>query len=734
MTLKTTTLGVKGMTCASCAVTVKKAIEKTPGVTNSNVNLATNKATFTFDPTLTSVEEIAKNVSKTGYSLELNIGKETDELVLAKKRLIIAIALMIPETILMIIDMVNPLAIPHIDLLSVILAFPLIFVAGFSIIKTAFKALIHGNMNMDLLITIGTLASFATGIMKIAGMNISNFAFIGGMIMFFQLLGKYLEALAKGRASRAVKSLLEWGAKTARIIVDEQEVEVDVSSLEIGDVMVIRPGEKIPTDGVIIEGETMIDESMTTGESMPVLKNLNDGVIGGTINQMGSIKVKVTKVGEDTFLSQLIKLVEEAQGSKVPIQEFADRITSYFVPIVLLLSIAVFLLWFFFPEAGKNLITWGAKFIPWINPGLNRVSMAIFASIATLVIACPCALGLATPTALMVSGGLGAKNGILIRNGEAIETMKEVDTIVFDKTGTLTAGKPVVADMFDLTENKTGFRLLASLENYSEHPIAKAIVEKAKNEKTELMAVEGFTAIPGTGVRGSIEGKNYFAGKPKEVLNENSSSKELEDFVDKLESEGKTVIILKESDKLICAVGVMDTIKDDSKNLIDMIKTFNIKPVMLTGDNKATANFIARKAGIDTIFAEVLPKDKLDIVKKLQQEGHIVAMVGDGVNDAPAIKQANVGIAMGSGSDIAIEAGDIVLIKGNLANVLKAIKLSRATFRKIKQNLFWALFYNIIAIPIASIGFLHPIIAEIAMAFSSINVVTNSIRLNKVNL
>ena len=467
---------------------------------------------------------------------------------------------------------------------------------------------------------------------------------------------------------------------------------------------------------------------------MPVLKKLNDEVIGGTINQMGSIKVKVIKVGEDTFLSQLIKLVEEAQGSKVPIQEFADRITSYFVPIVLLLSIAVFLLWFFFPEAGKNLITWGAKFIPWINPGLNRVSMAIFASIATLVIACPCALGLATPTALMVSGGLGAKNGILIRNGEAIETMKEVDTIVFDKTGTLTAGKPVVTDILDLTENKTGFRLLASLENYSEHPIAKTIVEKAKNEKTELMAVEGFTAIPGTGVRGSIEGKNYFAGKPKEVFNENSGSKELEDFVDKLESEGKTVIILKELDKLISAVGVMDTIKDDSKNLIDMIKTFNIKPVMLTGDNKTTANFIARKAGIDTIFAEVLPKDKLDIVKKLQQEGHIVAMVGDGVNDAPAIKQANVGIAMGSGSDIAIEAGDIVLIKGNLANVLKAIKLSRATFRKIKQNLFWALFYNIIAIPIASIGFLHPIIAEIAMAFSSINVVTNSIRLNKVNL
>ena len=734
MALKTTTLGVKGMTCASCAVTVKKAIEKTPGVINSNVNLATNKATFTFDPTLASVEEIAKNVSKTGYLLELNIGKETDELVLAKKRLIIAIALVIPGTILMIIDMVNPLAIPHIDLFSVTLAFPLIFVAGFSIIKTAFKALIHGNMNMDLLITIGTLASFATGIMKIAGMNISNFAFIGGMIMFFQLLGKYLEALAKGRASRAVKSLLEWGAKTARIIVDEREVEVDVSSLEIGDVMVIRPGEKIPTDGLIIEGETTIDESMTTGESMPVLKNLNDGVIGGTINQMGSIKVKVTKVGEDTFLSQLIKLVEEAQSSKVPIQEFADKITSYFVPIVLLLSISVFLLWFFFPDTGRNIVTWGAKFIPWINPSLNRTSMAIFASVATLVIACPCALGLATPTALMVSGGLGAKNGILIRNGEAIETMKEVDTIVFDKTGTLTIGKPTVTDIFDILKDKSGLSILASLENYSEHPIAKAVVEKAKNEKIELLPVENFTAIPGIGVKGSIKGEKYFAGKPKEIFNNNSTPAELGNFVNKIESEGKTAIILMRSNKLICAVGVADTIKDDSKNLIDTIKMLNINPVMLTGDNKTTANFIARKVGIDTILAEVLPKDKLDIVKELQEKGHIVAMVGDGINDAPAIKQANVGIAMGTGSDITIEAGDIVLIKGSLGNVLKAIKLSRATFKKIKENLFWALFYNIIAIPIAAIGFLHPVIAEIAMAFSSINVITNSIRLNRVNL
>jgi len=732
MTEKTTTLDVKGMTCASCAITVKKAIEKTSGVVNANVNLATNKATFTFDPDITSIDEIAKNVSKTGYALEVNIGKEVNEFIVAKRKMILAFALIIPQTILMVIDMVNPLAIPYIDLISIILVFPIIFIAGFAIIKTAFKALIHGNMNMDLLITIGTLASFTTGFMKIAGLDIANFTFIGGMIMFFQLIGKYLEALVKGRASRAIKNLLELGAKTARIIVDGQEVEVDASSLDIDDIMVIRPGEKIPTDGVIVKGETTIDESMATGESIPVQKQVNDEVIGGTINQMGSIKVKVTKVGEDTFLSQLIKLVEEAQGSKVPIQEFADSITSYFVPTVIALSIGVFLAWFFFPESGKNLITWGAKFIPWINPSLNRVSIAIFASVATLVIACPCALGLATPTALMVSSGLGAKNGILIRNGEAIQTMKEVDTIVFDKTGTLTAGKPVVTDIFDLSEDESLFKVLASLENYSEHPIAKAVIDKAKNEQIELLPVENFTAIPGMGVKGSINGESFFAGKA--TINEISNREEIKELVNKLESEGKTSIVLIKDEKIICIVGVADTIKENSKELILMIKKFNLNPVMLTGDNRAAANFIASKVGIESVFAEVLPKDKLDIIKELQKEGHIVAMVGDGINDAPAIKQANVGIAMGSGSDIAIEAGDIVLIKGSLANVAKAIKLSRATFRKIKQNLFWALFYNIIAIPIAAIGFLHPVIAEIAMAFSSINVVTNSIRLNKVNL
>jgi Cu+-exporting ATPase len=734
MANKTTTVPVKGMTCASCAVTVKKAIEKTPGVTEVNVNLATNKVMFTFNPTMTSVDEIAKNVSRTGYSLELNIGKESDEFVLARKRMFLALVLIIPDTVLMIIDMVNPSAIPYIDFISLLIAFPLIFVAGFSVMQIAFKALIHGNTNMELLIAMGTLASFSTGIMKIAGINIANFAFVGGMIMFFQLLGKYLEALAKGRASKAIRSLLELGAKTARIIVDEQEVEVEVNTLDIDDVMIIRPGEKIPTDGVIIEGETTIDESMATGESIPILKKIGDEVIGGTINQMGSVKVKVTKIGENTFLAQLIKLVEQAQGSKIPIQEFADRITTYFVPTVLIISAAVFLLWFFFPDGGKNIVTWGARFIPWINPQLNRISMAIFASVATLVIACPCALGLATPTALMVSSGLGAKNGILIRNGEAIQTMREVDTIVFDKTGTLTVGKPILTDILDLTENGSGLKILASLENQSEHPISRAIIEKAKEEKIELTQVEDFTAIPGAGVKGSIGKENYYAGKPEEKLNENSEFKEISVFVNKLQSEGKTVIVLKHEEKPILAAGVADIIKNDSKNVIDIIKSFKINPVMLTGDNRVTANFIAEKAGIKNIFAEVLPKDKLEIVKKLQEEGHIVAMVGDGINDAPAIKQANVGIAMGSGSDIAIEAGDIILIKGNLGNVTKAIKLSIETFKKIKGNLFWALFYNIIAIPIASIGFLHPVIAEIAMAFSSINVITNSLRLNRINL
>ncbi len=756
--VKTTIAEVKGMTCASCAISVKKAIKNTPGVIETSVNLATNKATISYDPAIVSLEVIFKNVSKTGYSLGFEIEKEDSELKSSKIRLIASLIFLIPLTLIMIPEMMGKLMIPYMDLIDLAISFVLIFVIGFPIVRRAIKSLLHGNTNMDLLITLGTFASFATGVMKVLGVQTANFAFVGGMIMFFNILGKYLEALAKGRASRAIKSLLELSAKTARIIVDGKEVEVEVNALDVGDIMVVRPGEKIPTDGLIVEGETIVDESMATGESMPVTKGVNEEVIGGTVNQLGAVRVKVTKVGENTFLSQLIKLVEEAQGSKVPAQEFADKVTTYFVPIVLVVSLLVFLFWFFFPEGGKAILLWGLHFIPWINPNLNRFSMAIFASVATLVIACPCALGLATPTAIMVGSGLGAKNGILIRNGKAIEIMKDVNAIVFDKTGTLTEGRPRVTDILDFTNDSSGFTMLCSLENLSEHPIARAIVEKGSSEGVTFESVKDFVATPGKGVQGIINGKSYYAHRPGESLTEvaqsnsvnppgeivdkpaeedcrlQKSNRRFKQTIKKLESEGKTVVILSEDNHPICVAGVQDTLKKESKAVIDEINRLGIVPIMLTGDNKQTAQRIAQELGIEKVIAEVLPKDKINVIKSLQTEGMVVAMVGDGINDAPAIKQADVGIAMGSGSDIAIEAGDIVLFRGNIANVPKAIRLSKATFKKIKENLFWALFYNLIAVPLAAMGLLHPIIAEIAMAFSSINVVSNSLRLNKIKL
>lgn len=727
--VKTKTLEVKGMHCASCAVNVKKAIENTPGVIDANVNIATNKATITYDPSQADLQLVLKNVEKIGYSLSLEGEKENSDYLKAKKRIIASLAIMIPSFGLMLLEMTGLTMIPFMDYIDLVLSFAMIFVIGYEVQKRAFKSLIHGSTNMDLLIALGTIASFATGVMKVFGLNITNFSYVGAMIMLFHLLGKFLEETAKGRASRAIKSLLELGAKTARIIADEKEVEVDVSELDVGDIMVVRPGEKIPTDGVVIEGFTSIDESMATGESIPLNKSAGDPVIGGTINQSGLVKVKATKVGDATFLSQLIKLVEEAQGSKVPIQEFADRITAYFVPVVILISVLTFGFWFIFPETGKHIAVWASTFIPWVNPSLNRLSYAIFSSVATLVIACPCALGLATPTALMVGSGLGARNGILIRNGEAIQTMKDVTTVVFDKTGTLTKGEPKVTDIFEY--EKESFKIFASLERNSNHPIARAIADRANKENVKLLEVNEFLESPGQGVTGKIENRNFSATKisDKHSLNNNTLS-----IVESLEENGKTVVALFRNKNVLGIFGISDTPKENAKEIIAKIKNTGLEVIMITGDNNRTAHSIARELSIDKVFAEVLPQDKINIVKQLQQAGKVVAFVGDGINDAPTIKQANVGIAMGTGTDIAIEAGDIVLVKGNLENVIKAINLSRATFTKIKQNLFWALFYNIIAIPIAAMGLLHPAIAEIAMAFSSINVVTNSIRLSKIKI
>jgi len=479
---KRVTVEVEGMTCASCALTVKKAIESTDGTSDVDVNLVTNSATFSYDPDIITILDIQKNVKKVGYSLKLNLEEENKELKNSKKLLLLSIVFLIPISILMIIEMFKIFMIPYMDIFETILSIPLILIIGFNIHKRAFISLFNGVINMDLLISIGTLASLSTGFLKIFGIPISNFSFVGGMITFFFLFGKYLESLAKGRASKEIRSLLEVGAKKARIIIDNEEVEVKINELDIGDLMVIKPFEKIPTDGLIVKGSTIIDESMVTGESNEVAKKEGDEVIGGTINGNGRIVVKVTKNQNETFLANLIKLVEEAQNTKVPVQNLADKITTIFVPSVLIISLLSFLFSYFMYDTSIKILLEASRFLPWINPQLNRISLSIYSLVATLVIACPCALGLATPTAIMVSSGISAKRGIFIRNGEAIQRMKDVTTIVFDKTGTLTYGKTEVVDVIDFTKDKDGFKILASLERYSSHILGKSIVEKYKKE------------------------------------------------------------------------------------------------------------------------------------------------------------------------------------------------------------------------------------------------------------
>ena len=555
---------------------------------------------------------------------------------------------------------------------------------------------------MDSLIALGTVVAYGTGILSYY-MDVTSFAGVSGMIMTIFITGKYIESRAKGRASGEIKKLIEMGAKTAIVIRNKEEVEIPIEEVLMGDVMVIRPGEKIPTDGVVTKGSSSVDESMVTGESLPVDKLVKSKVIGATINQDGILYVKATKIGKDTFLSNIIKLVEEASGAKVPIQKLADKVTNIFVPVILVISLITFLAWMFIIEAG-----------------LGR---SIGVAISVLVIACPCSLGLAVPISLTVGSGMGAKKGILIRKGEAIQTMKEVKTIVFDKTGTITKGRPEVADYYSLRSKKHLFELAGSLEKLSEHPIAKAIV-KGANLKTYL-PVKNFKTIRGKGLEGVIKGKNVIIGTEVLMKERKISIKNFDKKLEMFEENGETTMIVAEDGEAIGVIGVADTIKDDSVSAIKKLHRLGYKTVMITGDNKRTAKAIAKEVGIDEAIARVLPGDKSRRVEELQKTG-MVAFVGDGINDAPALKQANVGIAIGTGTDIAIEAGDIVLANGSLEGVVQAINLSKATFSKIKQNLFWAFFYNIVAIPLAVGGILNPVVAEFAMALSSITVVTNA--------
>ena len=722
--MKKIKLSIQGMHCASCASNVERITKKIQGVKNTQVSLMTNSAMIEADDTV-SEQNIKQAVSKLGYqvtSISTEFDNNTEnhenhnyqehqhdkspeekEIKSWKTKMILAWIFTIPIAILMLSERLLGMSIlpesimPYVIL---ILAFPVIFIFGFKTIRSGIRGFTSLYFNMDSLIMLGTVIAFATGI---AGffIEIQDFSGISAMIMAFFLTGKYIENKARGNASKEIKKLLELGAKNATVIRNNQEIILPIEQIQLGDIIIVKPGEKIPTDGIVTKGESSVDESMITGESMPIDKNKGNNVIGATINQDGILYIKATKIGKDTFLAHIIKLVEEAQGSKVPIQRLADKITSIFVPSILVLSALTFGGWFYFTD----------------------LSRAIGVAVSVLVIACPCALGLATPTALMVSSGMGAKKGILIRKGEAIQTMKEVSIVVFDKTGTITKGKPEVREIFSKVKESSLLETSASLEKLSEHPIAKAITNYA-NLKT-YKQVKQFKVMRGRGLQGIIGTKKIIIGNTTLMKQEKINLKSFENKINEFEDKGYTTMIIAENKKAIALIGVADAIKDDSIEAISKLNNAGFRTVMLTGDNERTARAIAKQAGIVEVISNVLPEDKAKKVEQLQQSG-MVAFVGDGVNDAPALKQANVGIAIGSGSDIAIEAGDIVLTNGSLLGVVSSIKLSRATFSKIKQNLFWAFAYNIVAIPIAIAGVLNPVIAEIAMAASSITVVTNA--------
>ncbi len=725
---ETTRLKIGGMKCASCAINVEKSLKGVPGTKDTAVNLASETATVTYDPQVTDPESLKRAVEASGYKAEPEeaLTGGIDEAKLARKRMFTGWAFAIPVIAVMLLYMFGIWRSTSAQVLMVILTLPVLFYAGGTVYVSAWRSARHLAPNMDVLIALGTLASLVTGILRLAGMPVESYASVAAMIMAIHLTGRSIEASAKGKASDAVRKLLELAARTARVVTDEGEREVPVSELKVGDLFIVRPGEKIATDGVIESGHTSVDESLATGESMPVEKKMGDGVIGSTINQEGTITVRATKVGNETFLARVAEAVRQFQEQKVPVQKFADRVTSIFVPVVLGIAAITFLMWLFVPQLST---------LSWVNPQVSSLTLAIFATVAVLVISCPCALGLATPTAVMVGSGVGARLGILLRGAEAIQVMKDVRAIALDKTGTLTVGKPSVVAVAPARgfDEDSLLKLAASVEHSSEHPIAAAIVDFAMRRGLEPGEVDAFKAEPGMGITAKVDGKQVFLGKLSFLEEKGIEVSELSGKADSFESQGYTVAGVAMDGKLAGLIAIADTLKPDSREAIKRLKEMGLTVIMLTGDNETTARSIAKQCGIEVVVPGILPTEKAAKIKELRQQYGTVAMVGDGINDAPALAEADVGIAIGTGTDIAIESSDVTLIGESLKGVVRAILLSKAIFSKIKQNLFWAFFYNVIAIPVASLGLMHPIIAEAAMALSSINVVTNSLRLSKLH-
>lgn len=800
------TLPITGMTCANCVATVERSLKKVNGVHSAAVNLSSERATVTFDPQLSTLNDLIGRVQRAGYGVAegeadliikrlsddndarrlekvlnalegvvearvnfaterafvryiptllsqmdlrravssagfetLETGsdaedaeavarqKEIDE---QKRHLVIGLIFAVP---LFVIAMAGdlgflPMSISHstwIKWLMLALALPVQFYVGRQYYVGAYKSLRNGSANMDVLVALGTSAAFLYSLPVTFGWIKGHVYFeTAAVIVVLIKLGKLLEARAKGRTSEAIKKLMGLRAKTARIVRSGQEMEVPVEDVLVGDVVIVRPGEKIPVDGVVIDGRSSVDESMLTGESLPVEKGPGAAVIGATMNKLGLIRFEATKIGKETALAQIIRLVEEAQGSKAPIQKLVDRISNVFVPVVIAIALLTFFAWLLF---GPPLA---------VNSDVNGFTRALITMVAVLVIACPCAMGLATPTAVMVGTGKGAEMGILLKTSEALERAGQVNMVVLDKTGTITRGQPAVTDVVTRAELSADelLRLAASVEKGSEHPLGEAVLAEAGNRALILADAVGFAATPGGGVEAEVDGRRVMVGSPRMITERGLNADLYAGDVARLQSEGKTTVLVAVDQTVCGAIAIADTVKEGSVEAIRQLHGMGIQVAMLTGDNAQTAQAIARQVGIDRVLAEVLPGDKAAEVKNLQAQGFVTAMVGDGVNDAPALAQADVGIAIGTGADVALASAPVVLISGDLRGAARAIQLSRATMRTIRQNLFWAFIYNIILIPAAALGYLVPVLAAGAMAFSSVFVVSNSLRLRRTNI
>lgn len=748
------TLKIGGMHCASCALNIETALKKTNGITSANVSFPLEQAKINYDPGIVSIPEIKKAIENVGYTASEKVDKtEADreqraresEIKRQKINFIIALVLAIPISLG---DMGRNLGwgfVPEIlknDYLLFILATIVMLFPGRQFFEGTYKGLKHGVTDMNLLIATGTGAAYiisvAATFLDLGEAYKHTYYDTAALLIMFIVLGRYLEALTKGKTSEAIRKLMGLRAKTARIFVNGEEKEIPVENVMVNDVVIVRPGEKIPVDGRVIEGLTAIDESMLTGESIPVEKTVGSEVIGATMNKTGMIKFKATKVGADTALAQIIKLVEDAQTQKAPIQKLADIVAGHFILAVHVLALLTFFFWFFI---GFEYFNVPATF------GMGMTSPFLFSlliSITVLIISCPCAVGLATPTAIMVGTGKGAENGILIKGGEALERAQKLDTIVFDKTGTLTKGEPSLTDVIAIKGAEVEILKLAAIaEKGSEHPLGEAILKGAKERGIGIPDAESFRAIPGRGIEVKSGGKRVLVGTRKLMTENNMDIAPLNRRMEELETQGKTAMLVSSDNEIVGMIAVADTLKEYSKEAVNELHKMGFTVAMITGDNRRTADAIAKQVGIDIVLSEVLPEEKATQIKKLQAEGKKVAMVGDGINDAPALMQSDVGIAIGSGTDVAIESAQIVLIKSDVRDVAKAIRLSKLTLKKIKQNLFWAFFYNVVGIPIAA-GILYPFtnppfllnpaLAAAAMATSSVSVTMNTLLMKRIKL